>query len=354
MTNSMKKRMWAVMAIFLLVVLGVTAKLGYEQLFHAQKLESGALNTRLREIDIKSNRGTIYDRNGNALAISIATDSVYINPKLVREADERKNIEKRQNKQDVIDSLATILELEPADVAEKIEKNASFVYIKRHVTDAQAEALKELNYTGVYFLEDSKRAYPKGTLASHVIGFAGIDNQGLNGIELQYDDVLLGTPGRFLIEYDGKGNEVPHAAESYIPSEPGSNIYLTLDETIQYVVERELKEVVTEQNASRATALIMDVKNGAIRAMANYPDYDPNHYGAVDSSLWNNFAVNGLYEPGSTFKILTTAMALEERVTTADEGFYCPGYQYIGKMRMRCHKAAGHGLESFAHGVPNS
>ena len=354
MTNSMRKRMKIVTAIFLLVVLAVTAKLGYEQLFHAQKLESGALNTRLREIDIKSSRGTIYDRNGNALAISIATDSVYINPKIVREADERKNIEKRQNKQDVIDSLATILELDTAEVAEKIEKNASFVYIKRHITDEQSEALKVLNYTGVYFLEESKRAYPKGTLASHVIGFAGIDNQGLNGIELQFDEVLLGTPGRFLIEYDGKGNEVPHAAESYIPSEPGSNIYLTLDETIQYVVERELKEVVTEQNANKATALVMDVKTGAIRAMGNYPDYDPNHYGDVDSSVWNNFAVNGLYEPGSTFKILTTAMALEERATTADEGFYCPGYQYIGKMRMRCHKAAGHGLESFTQGVANS
>ena len=354
MTNSMRKRMKIVTAIFLLVVLAVTAKLGYEQLFHAQKLESGALNTRLREIDIKSSRGTIYDRNGNALAISIATDSVYINPKIVREADERQNIEKRQNKQDVIDSLATILELDTAEVAEKIEKNASFVYIKRHITDEQSEALKVLNYTGVYFLEESKRAYPKGTLASHVIGFAGIDNQGLNGIELQFDEVLLGTPGRFLIEYDGKGNEVPHAAESYIPSEPGSNIYLTLDETIQYVVERELKEVVTEQNANKATALVMDVKTGAIRAMGNYPDYDPNHYGDVDSSVWNNFAVNGLYEPGSTFKILTTAMALEERATTADEGFYCPGYQYIGKMRMRCHKAAGHGLESFTQGVANS
>ena len=279
---------------------------------------------------------------------------MYINPKIVREADERQNIEKRQNKQDVIDSLATILELDTAEVAEKIEKNASFVYIKRHITDEQSEALKVLNYTGVYFLEESKRAYPKGTLASHVIGFAGIDNQGLNGIELQFDEVLLGTPGRFLIEYDGKGNEVPHAAESYIPSEPGSNIYLTLDETIQYVVERELKEVVTEQNANKATALVMDVKTGAIRAMGNYPDYDPNHYGDVDSSVWNNFAVNGLYEPGSTFKILTTAMALEERATTADEGFYCPGYQYIGKMRMRCHKAAGHGLESFTQGVANS
>ena len=354
MTSSMKKRMKFVVFIFLLVILGVTAKLGYEQLIHAPKLENSALNARLREIDIKSDRGAIYDRNGNALAISIATDSVYINPKIVREADARTDLTKRQNKQDVIDSLATILELDAADVAEKIEKNASFVYIKRHVEDAQAEALKALNYTGVYFLEESKRAYPKGTLASHVIGFAGIDNQGLNGIELQFDDVLLGTPGRFLIEYDGAGNEIPHAAENYILSEPGNDIYLTLDETVQYVVERELKEVVTEQNATRATALVMEVETGAILGMANYPDYDPNHYGAVESSLWNNFAVSGLYEPGSTFKILTTAMALEERVTTSDEGFYCPGYQYIGKMRMRCHKAAGHGLESFAQGVANS
>lgn len=354
MTNSMKKRMSMVFLIFMLVIVCVTAKLAYEQFIHAPKLETSALNARLREIDIKANRGAIYDCNGNALAISVATDSVYINPKIVREADERKDATKRQDKQDVIDSLATILELNAEEVAEKIEKNASFVYIKRHITDEQAETLKTLNYTGVYFLEESKRAYPKGTLASHVIGFAGIDNQGLNGIELQYDDVLLGTPGKFLVEYDGAGNEVPHAAENYIPSEPGSDVYLTIDETIQYIVERELKEVVTEQNASKATAIMMEVKTGAVLAMANYPDYDPNHYGDVDSSLWTNFAVNGLYEPGSTFKILTTAMALEERVTTADEGFYCPGYQYIGKMRMRCHKKAGHGLESFAQGVANS
>ena len=354
MTSSMKKRMKIVMAIFLFVIIGITVKLGYEQLVHAPKLETSALNARLREIDIKANRGAIYDRNGNALAISVATDSVYINPKIIREADQRANVTKRQNKQDVIDSLATILGLDAADIAEKVEKNASFVYIKRHIEDEQAKQLKELNYTGVYFLEETKRAYPKGTLASHVIGFAGIDNQGLNGIELQFDSVLLGTPGKFLIEYDGVGNEIPQASESYIPSEPGNDLYLTLDETIQYIIERELKQVVTEQNASRATAIMMEVKTGAILGMANYPDYDPNHYGAVDSSLWNNFAVNGLYEPGSTFKILTTAMALEETVTTSDEGFYCPGYQYIGKMRMRCHKAAGHGLESFAQGVANS
>ena len=348
----MKNRMRMVLLIFCIVIVAITAKLGYEQLIHADRLESGALNARLREIDIKPNRGTIYDRNGNALAISIATESVYINPKVVRSADAREN--KRQDKNEVAQNLAMILELDAADVAEKIEKDASFVYIKRRVTDEQAAALHELDYTGVYFLEESRRSYPKGTLAGQIIGFAGIDNQGLNGIELQYDNTLLGTTGKFLMEYDGAGNEVPQASEIYIPSEPGCDVYLTLDETIQYIVERELKQVVQEQDAAGATAIVMDVKTGDVLAMANYPDYDPNDYGSVDSSLWSNFAVNGLYEPGSTFKILTTAMALEERVTTLNEGFYCAGYQYIGKLKMRCHKAAGHGAESFTEGVANS
>lgn len=348
----MKNRMQIVLLIFCIVIVGITAKLGYEQMFHASQLENGALNARLREIDIKPNRGAVYDRNGNAIAISIATESVYINPKTVRSADEREN--NRQDKEEVIRTLASVLELDEETIAEKVEQNVSFAYIKRHITDEQAEVLHELGYKGVYFLEESRRSYPKGTLASQIVGFAGIDNQGLNGIELQYDNTLLGNPGKFLMEYDGAGNEIPQATESYIPSELGCDVYLTLDETIQYIVERELKNVVQEQDAVGATAIVMNVKTGAVLAMANYPDYDPNDYGSVDSSLWSNFAVNGLYEPGSTFKILTTAMALEERVTTLNEGFYCAGYQYIGKMKMRCHKAAGHGAESFTQGVANS
>lgn len=348
----MKKRMQFVFLFFFIGILCITFKLGYEQLYHASQLETGALNARLREIDIKPNRGTIYDRNGNAIAISIATESVYINPKIIRSADEKES--RRQDKTEVIRNLAAILELDEASITEKVEKNASFVYIKRHITDEQAEQLHELNYKGVYFLEESKRSYPKGSLASQIIGFAGIDNQGLNGIELQYDNTLLGNPGKFLMEYDGAGNEIPQASESYIPSEPGCDIYLTLDETIQYIVERELKQVVQEQDAAGATAIVMDVKTGAVLAMGNYPDYDPNDYSSVDSSLWKNFAVNGLYEPGSTFKILTTAMALEERVTSLNDGFYCAGYQYIGKLKMRCHKAAGHGAETFTQGVANS
>ena len=348
----MKNRMQIVLLIFCIVIVGITAKLGYEQMFHASQLENGALNARLREIDIKPNRGAVYDHNGNAIAISIATESVYINPKTVRSADERVN--NRQDKEEVIRTLASVLELDEEAVAEKVEQNVSFAYIKRHITDEQAEVLHKLGYKGVYFLEESRRSYPKGTLASQIVGFAGIDNQGLNGIELQYDNTLLGNPGKFLMEYDGAGNEIPQATESYIPSEPGCDVYLTLDETIQYIVERELKNVVQEQDAVGATAIVMNVKTGSVLGMANYPDYNPIDSGSVDSSLWSNFAVNGLYEPGSTFKILTTAMALEERVTTLNEGFYCAGYQYIGKMKMRCHKAAGHGAESFTQGVANS
>lgn len=352
MNEGMKKRMGLVLLLFCSVILLFTAKLGYEQLFHASKLESGALNARLREIDIKANRGTIYDCKGDALAISIAADSVYINPRVIRDEDAKEK--NRQNKDEVIQSLASILEINANEVSEKVEKNVSFAYIKRRISDEQATALRELNYKGVYFLEESRRSYPKGSLASQIIGFAGIDNQGLSGLELQYDDTLLGNPGKFLMEYDGAGNEIPQAEESYIPSEPGCDIYLTLDETIQYIIERELKKVVQEQDAASATAIVMDVRRGAVLGMANYPDYDPNDYNSSDSKLWSNFAVNGLYEPGSTFKILTTAMALEERVTNVNEGFYCAGYQYIGKLKMNCHKKTGHGAESFTQGVANS
>ena len=348
----MKNRMRIVLCIFLAVVLVVTAKLGYEQLFHASQLERGALEARLREMDIKPERGTIYDRKGSALAISVATESVYINPTVIRKEDQKEK--KRQPREEVAQNLASILEIDTAEIEEKIDKNTSFAYIKRRISDEQAEALHELDYKGVYFLEESRRSYPKGSLASHIIGFAGIDNQGLNGIELEYDNTLLGNPGKFLMEYDGVGNEIPHATESYIPSEPGCDIYLTLDETIQYIIERELKKVVQEQDAGNATAIVMDVKTGALLGMANYPDYNLNDYASVDSSLWSNFAVNGLYEPGSTFKILTTAMALEERVTNPNDGFYCAGYQYIGKLKMSCHKKIGHGAETFTQGVANS
>lgn len=348
----MKRRIIITLLLFLVAFLCITAKLGFVQLVQASQLEYGALDARLREISIKPNRGVIYDRNGNAIAISIATESVYINPRTIRDADEKET--QRQDKTEVIRNLAAILEIEEASIEEKVEKDSSFVYIKRHITDEQAEALHQLNYKGVHFLEESKRSYPKGSLASQIIGFAGIDNQGLNGLELQYDNTLLGNPGKFLMEYDGAGNEIPQATEKFIPSEPGCDMYLTLDETIQYILERELKQVVQEQDAAGATAIVMDVKTGAVLAMGNYPDYDPNDYGSVDSSLWKNFAVNGLYEPGSTFKILTSAMALEERVTSLNDGFYCSGYQYIGKLKMRCHKAAGHGAETFAQGVANS
>lgn len=346
----MQKRIRFMIVIFAIVAVAITGKLGYEQFIRSDTLENKALNTRLREISTKPDRGVIYDRKGNALAISLATESLYINPKIVRDDDDEGDVPKEI----VAQNLANILGIDVNTILEKIEKNTSFEYIKRHVDDEQVKQIRKLSYRGVYFHEEAKRSYPKGTLASQVIGFAGIDNQGLNGLELAYEKELVGNGGKVLIEYDGGGNEIPLANQQFIPPEAGHNIYLTIDETIQYIVERELKKVVLEQNAAGATGLVMDVKTGAFLAMANYPDYDPNHYNAYDTALWNNPAVSGLYEPGSTFKILTSAMALEERVTSATEEFYCPGYYYIGKMKMNCHKAVGHGNETFADGVANS
>lgn len=339
--------------VILIALLLILLRLGYMQFFQASELKNSALDSRLRQVELKGNRGTIYDTNGSALAVSVPCDTVYINPNEIRKADKQKG-KNRQDKDAVIADLATILELNPDDLEKKINKDASFTYVKRKMTDEQSEQVQKLDYRGVYILEETKRSYPKGNLASQVVGFSGMDNQGLSGLEMKYDSTLLGTPGQLLIEYDGAGNEIPHGYKAIVPSVPGNDVYLTLDETVQFIVERELKRVVTAEKAKSATAIVMDVKRGAVLGMANYPDYDPNNPNAVDPNLWKNFAVNGLYEPGSTFKIMTTAMSLEDRVTSAQEPFYCAGYQYIGDMKMNCHKKSGHGAETFTQGVANS
>ena len=349
----MKKRIIVFFSLVMIVFVLILGKLGYMQFFQASELKNSALDSRLRQVELKGNRGTIYDAKGSALAVSIPCDTVYINPNEIRKADQQEG-KKRQKREAVVADLATILEIDPDELDKKIDKESSFTYVKRKMTDEQSEQIRKLKYRGVYFLEETKRSYPKGSLAGQVIGFSGMDNQGLSGLEMKYDSTLLGRPGQLLIEYDGAGNEIPNGYKAVVPSIPGNDIYLTLDETIQYIIERELKQVVAQENAKGATAIVMDVKTAAVLGMANYPDYDPNKPGEVDQNLWKNFAVNGLYEPGSTFKIMTTAMGLEDRVTSAQEPFYCAGYQMIGDMRMNCHRKSGHGAESFTQGVANS
>ncbi len=326
----------------------VIGKLIYVQLINGDDMEKKAFNNRLRELTVKANRGVIYDRNGNALAISVEKDSVYINPR---------NIQKADNKDEIIATLAEILSMDLEKIEQMAEKNAQFVWVKRHADEDEVQKLREKKLVGVGFVEEPKRVYPKGTLACHVIGFAGIDNQGLNGLEMKYEDELRGTPGKLLIEYDNKSNAIPQAMQEFIPATPGYDLHLTIDETIQYIAEREITKVYQEQEPKGVTCVVMDVKTAEILAMANLPNFDPNNYNAVEQSVWTNFAVSGNYEPGSTFKILSGSIFLEVGATTPEDTYYCAGARKIGNdpTPIKCHiHPRAHGLQTFAQAVANS
>lgn len=340
--------MKVVMVLLYAVIFVIIAKLAYVQLIDGQNMEKRALSNRLKQVEVKANRGIIYDRHDNALAISVDKESVYINPQNVRKADDSEAI---------IKTLADVLEMDEEKVSELAQKNAQFVWIKRQVEDDQIEQLREAELKGVGFIPESKRVYPKGTLACHILGFAGVDNQGLNGIEMKYEEELRGKPGKLLIEYDNLQNEIPQALQEFIPAEAGYDLHLTIDETIQYIVERELTKVFQEQEAKAATCVMMDVNTGGILAMANLPSFDPNNYGDVDSSVWNNFAVSGMYEPGSTFKILGAAMYLDEAITKPEDHYFCSGAIKLGNdpIPLKCHVfPRAHGDETFAEAVANS
>lgn len=335
--------------IFIIIVLVVAAiflKLFFAQIVHGAERENQALNSRLKELTMQPNRGVIYDAKGNAMAISIECYSVYITPKNVRDA---------KNSEEIIQGLAEVLEMDSDKVREKVQKNSGFEYIKRRITDEQAQILRERKYSGVGLTSEYKRSYPKGSLACHVLGFAGIDNQGLAGLELYYDKELTGTPGKLLLEVDSAQNNIPQSQQEFIPAVEGYSVYLTIDETVQYITERELEKVYHEQEAEAATAIVMDVKTGAVLAMANYPNFDPNNYSEVEAKVWNNFAVNGTYEPGSTFKMVSSSMFLEEGVTGANDHYYCAGHMRISGYNFKCWRSyRPHQDQTFAQAVGNS
>ena len=344
-----KTRNRHILWIFGIIALGVLlifAKLFYSQIVVGAERESAALDNRLKELTMQPNRGVIYDAKGNALAISVECYSVYITPKNVRDA---------KNSEEIIQGLAEVLEVDQSKVEEKVNKNSGFEYIKRRITDEQAQILRERNYTGVGFATEYRRSYPKGTLACHVLGFAGLDNQGLSGLELYYDKELTGTPGKLLLEVDSAQNNIPQSQQEFIPAVEGYSVNLTIDETVQYITERELEKVYNEQQAEGATAIVMNVKTGAVLAMANYPNFDPNNYGDVEDTVWNNFAVNGTYEPGSTFKMISSSMFLEEGVTAATDHYYCAGSMQISGYRFKCWRSyRPHQDQTFAQAVGNS
>ncbi|MGI5839693.1 MAG: penicillin-binding transpeptidase domain-containing protein [bacterium] len=298
---------------------------------------AAAFRTRVRAI--KAERGTIADRNGDLLALSLDAHSVYANPNLV------------EDKAAAATLLAPLLGTSSEDILAKLTPSRPFVYLAKKVTPETAQNVKALELAGIGLEESGQRFYPNDSLASHVLGFAGSDNQGLYGLELHYETTLAGTDGQIRGEFAG-GKQLPGGIEQYAPPANGSHLTLTLDSAIQYAVEKELAAAVQTHGAKRAIAVVIDTMTGGILAMASKPDFNPNQPNLVGPELWRNPAVTDLYEPGSTFKAIILAAALEEGITNQPERFHCPGFINIPGRNIGCTRA--HGDQTLTEATENS
>ena len=288
------------------------------QVLNAEELSGKADRQHEKETILEAERGTIFDRQGQILAINVEVPSVYAIPALMK--DSRAAASK----------LGKVLGVNPKTIRHRLESNKNFVWIKRKINPDQVRHLKQLELGGIGFLSESKRFYPKRHLLGQTLGFAGLDNQGLEGIELQYDSYLRGEKGWVIVERDAMGRSIFPKGLEYISPSRGKDLVLTIDEVIQHITERELGAVIQQTSAASGSAIVMDPKTGAILAMAVQPSFNPNNIKHYNAKHWRNRTITDPYEPGSTFKIVTAAAALQEGVTTPGELIYCEK----GKMKM--------------------
>lgn len=342
-----KARMLMILGLATIVALAIVGKLFYVQVLASEKYSDESLNNRLQNVEITPNRGIIYDRNNEALAISVEKMSVYITPSVIRDSESR---------DEIVNDIVKCLHMTKSEVNKIIDDSTSdFAWLKRQCEKEDAEKLQEKDYLGIGFTTEYSREYPNNEEACHVLGFCGLDNQGLAGIELQFEDVLAGTPGKLVVEYDKLGNAIPQSIQESIPASQGQNVHLTIDSTIQYYVESALATAQEEYDASAMTSIVMDVNTGEIIAMANIPSFDPNTYGDYEPETWTNLAISKLYEPGSTFKSVSTSMYLEEDIVEPDTQLYCPGYVMIGENRFQdWDYPAGDGMQTMKHALEQS
>ncbi|WP_132039422.1 stage V sporulation protein D [Caldanaerobacter subterraneus] len=347
-TVSTKKRILFLLFLSFAVVFGLMMRLFFIQVVKGEEYQKMALPQWTLDVSLSGKRGYIFDRNGKVLAENISVSKISVIPKEIPDS----------KRQVVAETLASILGLDRQKVLERISnKNLQEVLIAKQVDEEKAKAILRLNIDGVIVSEDMKRFYPEGTLACHVLGFTGIDNQGLDGVELVFDNFLRGIPGKSTTPMDAIGRKIDTGEEEYFEPLPGYNVVLTIDETIQHFTEKALNQAMVHSKPSKgAVAIVMDPKTGEILALANRPNFDPNNpfEGPEEEwyRRWRNKAISDSYEPGSVFKTITASAALEEKVVSLHEQFYCPGYTTVAGHRINCW--ATHGSEDFVKGVQNS
>ena len=348
------------------------AKLYHWQITEHDELQSVAVRQQTLRTTVEASRGTIYDRNGTILAMSASAEDIFLSPKEIVENDQDQNL--------IANGLAEILNLDAADILKKMEKtNSQYEILKKKADDELADKVREFinenELRGVFLRPTSKRSYPKGTLASQVIGFAN-DNGGSMGLEATYNDELTGENGMVVTARDRDGRSVLYQYDQYFDAENGCDLHTTLDTTIQYYLEKGVQELEARFGTGKgATGIVMDVNTGAVLAMASLPTYDLNAPGKVYNDFltsgmteeqieenmkdllnkqWRSKAINDTYEPGSTFKTLTLAMALEENVVDLNTGFYCGGNTTIEGQKIWCSKRTGHGQQDLSTAFANS
>ncbi|MEG2044446.1 MAG: penicillin-binding transpeptidase domain-containing protein, partial [Clostridia bacterium] len=383
-TKPMYRRMLGVSLVLLFVGFSLlVVKLFSIQVLDYKKYQQKAIEQQTRDVTIAPKRGTIYDRNGKELAVSATAYMVYINPQSIKDGE----TETREQKIEKISTkLAEILGTPKEDLLASCNKKTYYDVVARRIEQEKADAIlafaKENKYGSIISVaEDPKRYYPFNNFASNAIGFTGSDNQGLAGLEQYYDEYLRGTPGRIITATDAVGNVMPTDDQMYIAPQDGSSLHLTIDEVIQHYLEKALERAVVESNVQKgASGIIMDVTTGEILAMSTKPDFnlneprtitDPNVLKMLSTlkgeelkngtstalqEMWRNKIINDMYMPGSVYKILTAAYALEENVVKLNDQFNCSGSVMVDgwDRPIRCDKRAGHGPETFVKGFQNS
>ncbi|MBE7054727.1 MAG: PASTA domain-containing protein [Ruminococcaceae bacterium] len=370
---TVKKRIKLMMSLFLIGVMVLVVRLAWIQFVRGGEYKKLAAEQQTRDSVISAKRGSIYDRNMKVLAQSATAERVTLNPQ---------EIAKAKNEDKVVKALVSILGVKESSVREQIARiDRQSVVIAKQVEKSTADVLRQKGLTGIHFEEDTKRYYPYGSLAAQVIGFTGSDGQGLEGLENVLDEQLRGLDGRIVAAKDVANNEMPYKYENYIEAQDGKGVVLTIDETIQRYTEKHLQQAYEENLLGNGgAAIVMNPKTGEILAMAVVPTYDLNEprvitdqllieqlddlelegeaydkaYSAAVTKMWRNKAVIDSYEPGSTFKTVVAAAALEEGVASPNDVFTCSGVRHVANRDIHCWHRPGHGEETFTQGLMNS
>ena len=343
---NMQKRMAWFLTVTMLVLFALAGRIAWIQFGEGQQLRARVQDQLRESLVMQSPRGTIYDRNGQQLAVSSLNKSLYADPQEVKDVDELSVL------------LAPVIGVTAADIKERLTDGARFVWLKRtlepDVAKAVSALIKDHQLTGLGFIEESKRYYPNDNLAAQVLGFVGIDDVGLEGLEMSLDKVIKGHMRKQVIDTDSYGTPIFQSIFSFLPEKKGRSIYLTIDSNIQYIVERALDAAMAKTGAKAGTVIIMQPKTGEILAMASRPTYNPNKFGSYSSAAWKNRAVSDVYEPGSTFKAVIAAAALEDDKVRPDERFLDKGYVEVSGRRIKNWSGESYGNVSFTDIIKSS